>query len=123
MSNIQLVMHYIRQIMNNIFSHHRLLGCCLNIQTEVVTELHITHTRAVSEKSFHTFKQVITAVLQQTVDVHRDEELGSQWISVQVRRQCERNLQHGNQQEAAGRRFPVPPLNLTDNNWLKAGSS
>lgn len=60
---------------------------------------------------FKTFKKVVAAVLQQTVDVQRDEELGSQWISIQVRGQRKRNLQHRDQQEAAGCCLPVPPLN------------
>lgn len=78
-----------------------------SVEYGFLKELHPVPVRL----GFETFKQVVAAVLQQTVDVQRDEELGSQWISVQVRSQCERNLQHGNQQEAAGRRFPVPPLN------------
>lgn len=65
-----------------------------------------------------TFEQVVAAILQQAVDVQRDEELGSQRISVQVRRLRERDLQHGDQQEAAGGRFPVPPLDLMDRSRL-----
>lgn len=67
---------------------------------------------------FCTFKQVIVAVFQQTVNVQRDEELGSQGVSIQVRRQSEGHLQHRNQQEATGGCFPVPTLNLADNNKL-----
>lgn len=90
---------------------------CLIMITDTVTELFYTlHTqeRSTRSDSLHTFEQAVTAVLQQTVDVQRDEELGSQWISIQVRCQCKRNLQHWDQQEAAGGRFSVPPLNLMD---------
>lgn len=61
-----------------------------------------------------TFKQVIAAVLQQAVDVQRDEELGPQGVSVQIRRQGEGDLQNRNQQEAAGGGFPVPALDLRE---------
>lgn len=59
-----------------------------------------------------TLEQVIAGILEQTVDVEGDEELRSQRVSVQVGCQGEGNLQHGHQQEAAGRRLPVPALHL-----------
>lgn len=59
-----------------------------------------------------TFKQVVAAVLQQTVDVERDEELSPERVTVQVRGESEGNLQHRDQQEAAGGRLPVPALDL-----------
>lgn len=61
-----------------------------------------------------TFKKVVTAILQQAVDVQRNEELRSQRVSVQAGRQSERNFQHRDQQETTGRRFPVPALDLMD---------
>lgn len=61
-----------------------------------------------------TFKQVVTAILQHTLDVEGYEELGSQRVSVQMRGQSERKLQHWNQQKATRGCFPVPPLDLTE---------
>lgn len=44
-----------------------------------------------------TFEQVVAAILQHTLDVEGYEELGSQRVSVQMRGQSERKLQHWNQ--------------------------
>ena len=84
------------------------------IKADVVTELlNASHTHEHTLVSL-TFEQVVVGVLQQTVDVQRDEELGPQRVPVQVGGQSEGDLQHGDQQEAAGRRLPVPALNLTE---------
>ncbi|KAF3858840.1 hypothetical protein F7725_012041 [Dissostichus mawsoni] len=84
------------------------------IKADAVTELlNASHTHEHTLVSL-TFEQVVVGVLQQTVDVQRDEELGPQRVPVQVGGQSEGDLQHGDQQEAAGRRLPVPALNLTE---------
>lgn len=61
-----------------------------------------------------TFKKVVAAILQQAVDVQRDEELRPQRVSVQAGRQSEGDFQHRDQQETTGRRLPVPALDLMD---------
>lgn len=59
-----------------------------------------------------TLKQVVVGVFEEALDVEGDEELSTQWISVQIRGQSERHLQHRYQQETAGRCLPVPALHL-----------
>lgn len=49
------------------------------------------------------------------MDVERDEELSSEWVTVQVGGESEGNLQNWDQQEAAGGRLPVPALDLSNN--------
>lgn len=46
------------------------------------------------------------------MDVERDEELGSERVSVQVGGESKRDLQDRDQQEAAGGGLPVPTLDL-----------
>lgn len=77
-----------------------------------------THEHSAQSDGVCTFKQVVVAVLQQTVDVQRDEKLGSEGVSVQVGRQCKRHLQNRDQQEAAGGCFSVPSLNLAEDGKL-----
>lgn len=61
-----------------------------------------------------TIKQVLAAVLEQTADVERDEELGSKRIAIQVTGQRKGTLQNRDQQKATGGGFPMPTLDLVE---------
>lgn len=62
-----------------------------------------------------TVKQVLTALLEQTADVERDEELGPEWVAIQITGQCKGTLQHRHQQKATGGGLAVPTLDLAEN--------
>lgn len=61
-----------------------------------------------------TIKQVITALLQQALNVEGDKQLGTERVTIQVRRQSKGHLQHGYEQEATRRCLPVPALHLKE---------
>lgn len=54
---------------------------------------------------------MLTALLQQAAHVEGDEELGSEWVPVEVTGQGKGAFQHWDEQEPTGGGLPVPALN------------